>query len=104
MLRQAIIYLLLSIVVVVFAQYGHLLIVRIDMLYTYINVQLTPIFNRSGLGAIVRNVFTLVLLPVILAAIPALFYRLIKGENMPFFIPITWVLWLIIVLSNVLIR
>lgn len=104
MLKQSIIYLLLSILVVVFAQYVHLLIVYIDMVYTFINVQLAPIFSNSSVGIMIRKVISLVFLPIIIAAIPALIYRAIKGKHMPYFLELTWFLWLVIVLSKVLIR
>lgn len=104
MLRQSLIYLILSILVVLFAQYVHLLVVYVDMVYTFINVQLAPIFSNSATGIMIRKVISLVLIPVIIAAIPALIYRAIKGKQMPYFIEVTWFLWLIIVLSKVLIR
>ncbi|KTD27532.1 hypothetical protein [Legionella maceachernii] len=104
MLRQSLIYLLLSIVVVVFARFAHMLLVYIDMLYALINIKLTPIFSQVGLGAVIRKVILLVLIPVIIAAIPALSFRLVKGKEMPYFMELTWCLWLVVVLSNVLIR
>jgi hypothetical protein len=95
---------MISIVVVLFAKYTHLLIVYIDMLYTYVNVTLAPIFNNTDLGIMIRRVLTLVLLPVMISGIPALIYRLIKRQNMPYYIEITWIIWLIIVLSKILIQ
>lgn len=104
MLRQSLIYLLLSILIVIFAEHVQLLIVYIDMAYTYFNYKLSPIFNYSAIGIMIRKVLSLVVIPIMLAAIPALIYRLIKGNHMPYFIQLTWFLWLIIVLSKVLIR
>ncbi len=104
MLRQTILYLLLSVFIVIFAKYAHLLIVYIDMFYTIINVKLAPIFSNSGMGILIRKVISLTVLPVLIAAIPALVWRGIKGQHMPYFIEITWVLWLVIVLSKVLIH
>ncbi|ARG98081.1 hypothetical protein [Legionella micdadei] len=104
MLRQSLIYLLLSILVVVFARFAHMLLVYIDMLYVFINIKLTPIFSQGGLGTVIRKVILLVLIPVIIAAIPALSYRLVKGKEMPYFMELTWCLWLVVVLSNVLIH
>jgi len=104
MFRQSLIFLLLSILVVVFAKYAHLLIVYIDMLYTWINIKLTPIFSQTGVGIIIRKVILLVLIPILIALIPAGIYRLIKGNSMPHFLELTWCLWLVIVLSNVLIH
>ena len=104
MLRHAFIYLLLSILVVLFATYAHLAVVYIDMFFTYINLKLTPIFSQTGWGLVVRKMLVLVLLPVAITAVPALVYRLIKGSNMPHFIAITWVIWTVIVLSDILVR
>jgi hypothetical protein len=104
MLRQSFIYLVLSILVVLFASYAQMLIVYLDMLYTYVNLQLSPVFSSSETGILIRQVFSLVLIPVIIACIPALAYRVIKGKHMPYFIEVTWFLWLVIVLSKVLIQ
>lgn len=104
MLKQSLFYLLLSIVIVIFAAYIHLLIIYIDLAYTYVSIKLAPVFSLSPVGVMARNVFTLVVIPVLLAGIPALIYRLIKGKHMPWFIPLVWFFWLVIVLSKVLIR
>ncbi len=104
MLKQSLIYLLLSIIVVIFAKYAYLLIVYISMLYTSVNVNLIPVFAHMGLGTAIRKIILLVLIPVLIALIPALVYRLVKGKEMPYLIELTWGLWLVIVLSNILVR
>ncbi|STY28924.1 Uncharacterised protein [Legionella wadsworthii] len=104
MLRHSIIYLALSILVVLFAKYAHLIIVYVDMFFTYINLKLTPIFSQTGWGLVIRKILVLVLLPVIITAIPALIYRFIKGGTMPHFIAITWIIWTIVVLSDILVQ
>lgn len=104
MLKQSFIYLLLSILVVVFARYAHMLIIYIDMLYAFINVKLTPLFNYGGLNGDARRVLLLVLIPALIAAIPAFIYWLFKRKSLPHFIELTWCVWLVVVLSNVLIR
>ena len=104
MLRQSLIYLLLSVLIVVFAKYAHLLIVYIDLAFIHINLKLAPIFSQTGWGLIIRKVLVLMLLPIIITGIPALIYRAIKGHEMPHFIAIVWVVWTIIVLSVILIR
>ncbi|KTD73656.1 hypothetical protein [Legionella tucsonensis] len=103
MLRHSIIYLLLSILVVLFAKYAHLIIVYVDMFFTYVNLKLTPIFSQTGWGLVVRKILVLVVLPVVITAVPALIYKFIKGGNMPHFIAITWIIWTIIVLSDILV-
>ena len=104
MLRQSLIYLLLSILIVIFAKYAHLIIVYVDVFFTYINFLLTPIFSQTGWGLVIRKILVLTLLPVILAAVPALLYKAIKGKEMPHFFAITWVFWTVIVLSDIIVR
>lgn len=104
MLKQALIYLALSILVVVFARYFHKLVVYIDVLYTWCNVKLAPVFSRSGLGLTIRQILVLTLLPIALASVPALGYRIIKGGTMPYYYFTTWFFWLVIVLSVLLFR
>ncbi|HBI22104.1 MAG TPA: hypothetical protein DDY37_05915 [Legionella sp.] len=104
MLKQSIIYLVISILLVLFAEYAHALIVYIVMFYTYVMIQLTPIFNAGSSGILFRKIIVLTLLPVIIVGIPALIYRAIKGRDMPYFFESVWFLWLIIVLSKVVVR
>ena len=104
MLKQSVIYLILSLILVLFAQYAHTLIIYIDVLYAFIHVKLNPIFNYAGLGAMSRKVILLALIPVVIAGIPALGYRLIKGKSMPYHLESTWCVWLVVVLSNILVR
>lgn len=104
MLRQSMVYLVLSVFIVIFAAYVHLLIVYIDMFYTYINVKLAPIFSNSSIGVLIRQILVLTVLPVILVGIPALIYRSLKGKEMPYFFETLWLLWLILVLSKILIH
>lgn len=104
MLRHGLIYLLLSILVVVFSKYAQLIVVYIDMFFTYVNLKLTPIFSQTGWGLVIRKIVILIILPVAITAIPALFYRIIKGGEMPHFIAIAWIIWTVIVLSDILLR
>lgn len=104
MLRQSLLYLFLSILVVVFARYAHLLVVYIALFSTFIRVKLTPFFRPTDLGLLLRNILVLTSLPLFFAAIPSLSYRVIKGHDMPYFLMLTWIFWLILVLSTILVR
>jgi hypothetical protein len=104
MLKHSLLYLILSILVVVFAKYVQIIIVYIDLLYVRFTVQLAPFFSNSESGYIIRNVLSLVLIPVILVGIPALIYRMMTKKDLPYFMEITGFLWLIIVLSKVLLQ
>lgn len=102
--KQSMIYLALSILIVVFSQYVGLAIAYINDIYNALNLFLMPIFSISKVGIFIRNVLILVLMPLLLVGIPAIIYRFIKKKEMPYFFEATWLLWLIITLSNLLIR
>jgi len=74
------------------------------MFFTYVNIKLTPVFSHTGWGILLRKILVLMILPLIIAAIPALIYRVIKGHEMPHFMATVWVIWTVIVLSDILIR
>ncbi len=104
MLRHSLIYLFASLLIVFFAKYAHIVVVYIDTFFFYINVKLTPIFSQTGWGLMIRKIIVLMILPIIIVGIPAMLYRAIKGKDMPHFLPIVWVVWTTIVLSDILIQ
>ncbi|MFZ4076522.1 MAG: hypothetical protein ACOYKA_00920 [Legionellaceae bacterium] len=104
MLKQGLIYLVLSLIVVLFSNYVGLIIIYIKTFYIYLNVVLTPFFQGLQAGAVIRSTLLLLGVPILITGVPALFYRLIKKKDMPYCIEITWLIWLIIVLSHFLIR
>lgn len=104
MLKQSLIYVGLSILVVLFARYFHLIVVYIDTAFTYVNIRISPIFSQTSLGMFIRQIIVLSILPVLLIGMPALAYRGLKGKQMPYFLEAVWISWLVIVLSNILIR
>lgn len=104
MQRQSIIYLILSILVIIFAKFINMLLVYMAMLYAYFNVLLHPLSDYLGLNKEIYEIILLVFIPVLIMAIPALFYQLMKKRLLPYFYEITWVLWLSLVLSHLLIH
>lgn len=102
MVKKSLIYLFFSILVVLLAQYIQTVLIYIALFYTYINVELTSIFSTTSTGILIRKIVILSVLPALIAGTPALTYRLIKGQSMPYFMELTWFLWLIIVLSKML--
>ena len=103
MLRQSIIYLIISILLIILKKYAKLFLAYIDYFYTTLSTQLSPILTNIGLGNPLQKILLLALVPILITAIPALLYYLIKRKNMPYFFEMTWCIWFIIVLSNLLI-
>ena len=104
MLRHILIFLILSLLVVIFAPYVHLVIHYITATLQLINTQISPFFSLTTGGVVLRKTVILILIPIVIAAIPALIYRLIKKKNMPHFIALVWIIWTILVLSDLLVR
>jgi hypothetical protein len=103
MLKQGLFYLILSIIVVAFARYAHLLVVYLDIFYTYLNVKFTPLFSTNEAGILLRSVIILTLLPIAITTVPALVYRALKGKLMPYYFEATWIVWFTIVISKIII-
>ncbi|MGQ3888789.1 hypothetical protein ACQUW5_07130 [Legionella sp. CNM-1927-20] len=104
MLKQSLIYLVLSIIGVLFTRYIHTFIVYTDIFYTYLYGRLFLFFKPTSLDIVVSKVIFLVLIPVVIVGILALLYRLITVRKMPYFIELTWLLWLVLMLSNIFIH
>ncbi len=98
LLQQTVVYLVLSLLAVLGAKYVQLATHYFAQLYSSINLKLVPYLVNDA----VRHILLMVLIPVIIAGIPALIYRLIKKQTMPHYLLCTWVIWLILVFSNVL--
>ena len=102
--HQAIIYCLLSILIMLFDKFPKLIVFSINALYVYLNILLMKLFSQIGLSGSIAKILLLIAIPMVISAIPALIYRLIKGQMMPHFFTITWGIWLVIVLSHILIQ
>ncbi len=100
LLKQSVVYLFLTCGVVYFAAPMQLGIVYIDMLFTYTNVVLAEFFTNHWLA----KTITLMVLPLGLSYCPAGLYWLIKRKKMPYIAELTWLLWLVFITSNALIR
>ncbi len=97
-------YLILSVLIIVFANYAHIFTKMVVDFYQYVDDHIAVFFSNSSAGLNVRHVFTLVICPLIITGIPALAYRYIKGSPMPYFLEATWVIWIILVLSKIFVR
>lgn len=104
MIKQALFYLLISIVIVIFATQIQTVLLYINIIYDNVNIKLAPIFSATYSGIIFRKTFTLLLLPLMITGIPAITYRMLQGKTMPYLLEATWMVWLILVLASILIQ
>jgi hypothetical protein len=104
MAKQFSIYLVMSILLVIFAAYVRQLLVYLDMGYAYLNIHLTHIFSSSATGTVFRHITILMLLPLVIAGVPALVYRFIKKSSMPYFYHTLWITWMVTLISQMMIN
>ncbi len=104
MLKQSLVYLSLSLLIILFASYAKTFFVYVNLFYVYLNTWLEPLFGQGLIGEAFRDMLTLMLTPFVLAGIPALIYWLVKRKKMPYFLTLIWAFWLILALSSYLIH
>jgi hypothetical protein len=104
LVKQSSVYLMLSLLIILYSHQMKLFFVYMNMLYAYINLLLQPLFGSGIMGEAFRNMSALVLIPLVLSGIPALIYWIIKRKKMPYFIELTWLFWLILALCSYLIH
>lgn len=97
-----VIYLVLSIVMILFTSIVQQLFHYLLVAYAYLDNAVGIFFTHSRLGLQLQAITTLVLTPLVIVGIPALIYSAVKHQSMPYFIEITWVVWILIALSSVL--
>ena len=99
-----VIYIILSILAIFFSRYTGLIVGYIVSFYQLIDTHLAVFFSTTSSGLELRHIFTLVVCPLIITGIPAMVYRYIKGSPMPYFLEATWLVWILLVLSNLFTR
>lgn len=104
MTKQILLYIFLTILAVLCKKYLHTLIIYIDLAYAYINLKIDPLFQFLDLSHIWRNIMSMAFSPLLITGPPAVVYKLMKNKLMPHFFEITWLIWFIILISNILIR
>ena len=100
LLRLSLFYLLLTGLSVYFATYVHIALIYVDTLFVFVNDVLIYYFPNGWLA----ETITQLVLSFGLVSIPGGIYWLLKRQQMPYFLEITWVLWIIFYCSNVLIH
>ena len=97
-------YLILSVVVILFSQYTHTAAMFVVAFYQYVDSHIEVLFSYSQAGLALRHVIALAICPLIITGIPALLYHAVKKSPMPYFMELTWLFWILIVLSNILVN
>lgn len=97
MLKHFLALILLSIIAIFFLHQFAIFLHFIAYGHAWLADKLMLLFSNSNIGYLVSHVLALVLIPLIVALIPAFIYWLIRRGEMPHLILITWIIWIMLV-------
>jgi hypothetical protein len=95
MLKNFIVLILLSLAVIFGTKHLHPIILVLVSAHDWISQLLLQVFSGGELGSAVRNLISLILVPLFIGAIPATVYWFSKHRQFPYFMHIVWVMWLL---------
>lgn len=104
MFKQLSILIILSTVLLIFAQHTQLMLSYLDASHTLLNAKLSYIFNTSTAGNTTQEVTCLLAIPLLLTVLPAVIYWLFKRKAMPYFYHVLWTIWIILFTTLILSR
>lgn len=102
MLKQSLIYLLLTILIVIFSNALHHVVLYITWSYKEIYAFILPYFHPNTQGQFIIRLILFIIIPLILTSIPAFLYKLICRKDFPYFMELLWGTWTILTLSILL--
>jgi hypothetical protein len=95
MLKNFIALILFSLGVIFGAKHIQPIIFLLVSSRDWISQLLLQVFSGGEWGSAVRNLISLLVMPLFIAAIPALVYWLSKRRFFPYFMHVVWVVWLV---------
>lgn len=95
LIKQIVALIVLSLVVLFVNSPLNALLHSLIDFHQWITDSLATIFSTGKTGDIIKALLTLLLVPAVLAGIPALVYWGMKRSAMPYLWPIIWAAWLI---------
>jgi len=95
MLKQIIVIILLSVALTVGMSYAQQGLQYLLLGHDWVADVLTQVFSGGQAGNIIRNVMTLLAIPVLIGLIPTIIYWIAKRSWFPYFMDIVWIIWLV---------
>lgn len=95
MIKHIFAILLLSVLVVLFMPYGqqglHFMVAGEE----WVANLLIKVFSNDEAGNLIRQVLSLLAIPIVIALVPTILYWLAKRGWFPYFVQLVWILWLV---------
>lgn len=95
MIKQIIALIVGSIVIVLTMSYDHSALQFLLTTHDWIANVLTEVFSGGQIGNMMRSLFALLFVPVLVGAVPALIYWLLRRHWFPYFMEVVWAVWLV---------
>ena len=95
MLKQSLALIGLSVVIILFMSYAHVVIQFLVNAHDWISQVLTDVFSGGHAGNLARGFIALLSLPILIGLIPAMIYWMLRRHWFPYFMEIVWVVWLV---------
>jgi hypothetical protein len=93
MLKQIIIIVVLSLLVVVSMPYAQQGLEYLVAGHDWVNQMLMQVFSGGQVGNMLRELIALLAIPLLISLIPVIIYWLIKRKWFPYFMEVLWVVW-----------
>lgn len=108
LLKNLVVLVILNLFIIFGLKHVQPLVLVLVSAHDWISQLILPFFPGSEVGLDTRHLLSLLIMPLFLAAIPALIYWLAKRRFFPYFMHVVWVFWLvqttaIVVLSPVVV-
>ncbi len=95
MLKQIIVIILLSLAITVGMPYAQQGLQYLLLAHDWVADVLTGVFSGGQAGNIIRNLLTLLAIPVLVGLVPTIIYWIAKRKWFPYFMDIVWIIWLV---------
>jgi hypothetical protein len=96
MLKQSLLVLLGSLLVVLLATEVAFVLKLVDQTHLLLTVALAKVFAGGTIGSIIRHTISLFLIPFFIALIPSLIYWAVTRKTFKYFMHILWIAWIIL--------
>lgn len=96
MLKTFLGLIVLSVAVILFKTEFADLLHMVSHWHHFVSAQLIALFPKSQIGELVAHLLSLVLIPIIIALTPCFIYWLIYRTEMPNWLVVVWVVWVML--------
>ncbi|HVE44953.1 MAG TPA: hypothetical protein VNC84_07500 [Gammaproteobacteria bacterium] len=95
MFKQLITITVLSIGIIIAANYAQEAVLLLVRSHDWVSELLMSVFSGGEAGSIARGLIALLSVPIFIGLVPSLIYWALKRSWFPYFMEIVWVVWLV---------